>query len=452
MEVNTPRRGQRQKRMSLKALEAQQVKNYEEIEPLREDPIFEVSSSNSEDYTSPSESSESSSSSDESNDEMEDSLDTNQELNLKEPKYLKQQKNSVKSVDFTQKKELKKKTSRSYMIKSEDYFFNNAIKKPQTSNHTLEHLKRPRLSQDELRKLLSNLTISEQHKFIIEKNCLDYKNVFKKWLCLLHEGFNVLTYGLGSKRDVLFEFQNDCLTDLPVIVVNGFFPSLTIKEILDSILLQILEIKESSSNLFEAVDLIEDEFKKYPNLHLYLIIHNIEGDSLRNPKHQGVLAKLVHVENIHLIASIDHINAPLIWDQNKLSKFNFTWWDLTSFLPYKDETSFETSMMITKTGSLALSSLKNVFLSLTSNSKGIYLIIVKYQLQNSGQYYQGMLFKDLYWSCREAFLVSSDLALRAQLTEFVDHKMVKIKRSVDGAEYLNIPIQNGLLQQFLNEQ
>ncbi|KRT85375.1 hypothetical protein AMK59_2969, partial [Oryctes borbonicus] len=133
-------------------------------------------------------------------------------------------------------------------------------------------------------------------------------------------------------------------------------------------------------------------------------------------------------------------------------KFNFAWWDVTSYLPYKDETSFETSMMISKTGSLALSSLRNVFLSLTSNSKGIYLIIAKYQLEHAGQYYQGMLFKDLYSACREAFLVSSDLALRAQLTEFVDHKMVKSKRAMDGAEYLIIPIPNNLLQQFISDQ
>lgn len=63
-----------------------------------------------------------------------------------------------------------------------------------------------------------------------------------------------------------------------------------------------------------------------------------------------------------------------------------------------------------------------------------------------------MPFKDLYWRCREAFLVSSDLALRAQLTEFLDHKLVKSKRSVDGSEQLNIPIDGGLLQQFLDEQ
>lgn len=81
------------------------------------------------------------------------------------------------------------------------------------------------------------------------------------------------------------------------------------------------------------------------------------------------------------------------------------------------------------------------------------MIIIKYQLEhNTNQYYQGLLFKDLYAACREAFLVSSDLALRAQLTEFVDHKMVRLKRSADGAENLVISIANNLLQQFLSEQ
>jgi origin recognition complex subunit 2 len=64
----------------------------------------------------------------------------------------------------------------------------------------------------------------------------------------------------------------------------------------------------------------------------------------------------------------------------------------------------------------------------------------------------GMPFKDLYWGCRESFLVSSDLALRAQLTEFLDHKLVKMKRTADGIEHLKIPIELALLQQFLDEQ
>lgn len=51
-----------------------------------------------------------------------------------------------------------------------------------------------------------------------------------------------------------------------------------------------------------------------------------------------------------------------------------------------------------------------------------------------------MPFKDLHSGYCEAFSVSSDLGLRVQLTEFLDHKLVKIKRAVDDIEYLNILI------------
>lgn len=40
----------------------------------------------------------------------------------------------------------------------------------------------------------------------------------------------------------------------------------------------------------------------------------------------------------------------------------------------------------------------------------------------------GLSFQDFYQQCREAFLVNSDLTLRAQLTEFRDHKLLRTKR------------------------
>ena len=80
-----------------------------------------------------------------------------------------------------------------------------------------------------------------------------------------------------------------------------------------------------------------------------------------------------------------------------MSNYNFIWFDVTSFLPYMDETAFENSLLINNTGSLELSSMKSVFMSLTSNAKGIYMILVKFQLKNSSnQNYQGIIFKDLY--------------------------------------------------------
>lgn len=59
-----------------------------------------------------------------------------------------------------------------------------------------------------------------------------------------------------------------------------------------------------------------------------------------------------------------------------------------------------------------------------------------------------MSFRDLYHEAREQFVVSSDLALRGQLTEFLDHKLVKIKKGIDGLEMLHLPLPHAILKEF----
>ena len=44
-------------------------------------------------------------------------------------------------------------------------------------------------------------------------------------------GFNILLYGLGSKRVLLDQFRSSKLSSYIQIVVNGYFPSLTIKSV-----------------------------------------------------------------------------------------------------------------------------------------------------------------------------------------------------------------------------
>ncbi|XP_060520990.1 origin recognition complex subunit 2 [Cylas formicarius] len=342
------------------------------------------------------------------------------------------------------------KVSTDYSIKTEEYFSNFASNKIQTSDNTLDKLKTPRLPHYELKKLLANKKLTKEHAAAMERMSRNNKKPFQKWLYLLQENFSLLLYGLGSKRDIVNTFRKEHLQKPPVLVVNGFFPPLTIKDILDGIIVDILEL-ENPGNPYEACNLIEREFENtsYP---LYLIINNIDGEPLRDRKTQNILARLAATSNVHLIATIDHINAPLIWDQETMSKFNYIWWDATSFSPYMEETSFEKSLMEQQSGALALSSLKKVFLSLTPNSKAIFLKLVKYQIENSGPYYEGMAFKDLYMSCREGFIISSYLALRAHLNEFLDHKMVKTKRSSnDGTEYLVIQLSNDILRKFLDD-
>jgi len=81
-----------------------------------------------------------------------------------------------------------------------------------------------------------------------------------------------------------------------------------------------------------------------------------------------------------------------VWDQAKLSRYNFVWWDVTSLQPYNGETQFESSLLVQKSGGLALSSLSNVFHSLTTNARSIFIIMVRHHLRNhKDPTYLGML-------------------------------------------------------------
>jgi hypothetical protein len=43
----------------------------------------------------------------------------------------------------------------------------------------------------------------------------------------------------------------------------------------------------------------------------YLVVHNIDGAMLRGEKTQTILSLLAQVEGVHILASVDQINAPL---------------------------------------------------------------------------------------------------------------------------------------------
>ncbi|KOB66329.1 Origin recognition complex subunit 2, partial [Operophtera brumata] len=228
-----------------------------------------------------------------------------------------------------------------------------------------------------------DIQLSNEHQTKLMELNNTYSSLFNRWLYVLSENFNIILYGIGSKRTVLHQFQTEKLSDFPCIVVNGFFPSLTIKSIIESIVVDLLENTHVPSNVGDVVNLIDTQLTE-KGVDVFLIIHNIDGAMLRNAKAQATLASLSQIRN-------------------------FTWWDVTTLMPYSAETSFESSLMGARSGALQLSSLRS-------------------------------------------FLVSSDLALRAQLTEFLDHKLVRMKRTYDGSENFIIPIENTLLHQFLEQQ
>ncbi|KAF9987854.1 Origin recognition complex subunit 2 [Modicella reniformis] len=341
-------------------------------------------------------------------------------------------------------------------------YFQNLYQKSRTSNNTLSKL--PTLEHADFIQAIKR-TPTKHSKEMEMLNVL-YEEQFPQWYFELMAGFNLLIYGYGSKRLLLTKFATSTLTDAPLIIVNGYFPTLTIKEILDKISSGALQYSGSTGTLQEQLAFIHAYFAQPDRVvqKLYLLIHNIDGSSLRSEKTQSALSLLASCPHVHLVASMDHINTNILWDTVKAARFRWVWHELTTFKPYLTETSFENSIMV-RQGDLGPRGIQFVLASLTSNGKGLFRILAEHQIQverdavgggtsvagNKNHADWGMAYNTLFKKCQENFLVSNAVTFKTQLTEFRDHRIVHSKKGQDGVEILYIPLSASILEGILDQ-
>ena len=352
-------------------------------------------------------------------------------------------------------------------VTSQNLYFSNVsnIKSMSktTSDHTLKKLKGKKLNRKEVTSKLSSLPLSQfTKKLEIAKKNLNKANkeFFNEWNIYLDEGYNVLLYGLGSKRNLLHSFCKQVLEYENKMIVNGFFSKISVKSILSDICSDVIGLKSFPLEIEEMLKIVVRYYSE-PNKKLFLVIHNIDGVTLRPHYCQVILSKLAVAPGIHLIASIDHINASLIWEQKLALSFNWLTFDATTFETYKIETSNEDSLALQGgfvegqcNGGLVLSGLLHVTESLTRNARACFRLLVEDHLEtesSKNHEEQGMSFAELYRRCREKFIVNSEINLRAHLTEFLDHKLLLMKKSLDGSDFLVVPLLKNVLEEYLEQ-
>ena len=328
------------------------------------------------------------------------------------------------------------------------YFTAHNKRGTHTSNQTMSGIVLTSKPKEKRKTRLINPLVHDQVTLSSE-----YCKLFQQWLFQMAQGYNLLLYGVGSKIEILHSFVTQNLPGSLHFTVNGYFPGLTIRQVLKGIAHDLLEHEGTLKTESDLVTFITGYLAEQstPELlsELFLVIHNIDGPMLQNNKAQELLGHLAASKHVHVLASVDHINAPLLWDQWKCSQFNWIYHNVTNFHPYVNETSYENSMLVKQSGVLVLSSLLHVLKSLTPHSRGIFSLLAKYHMEHQDDNnYLGLSFQELYRKCREQFLVNSDITLRVQLTEFHDHKLVKSQKGPNGLEYLTIPMDKGTLEQY----
>jgi origin recognition complex subunit 2 len=310
----------------------------------------------------------------------------------------------------------------------------------------------------------------------------------KRWARELGEGFNLLFYGLGSKRSILNDFAKHVSRRGHVVVVNAFHPSVAVRDMLASIA-RVPGVQSTSSST-PTLERIAEHFADSDSPHLFLIVHSLD----HSPKLARAISSLALSLHIHIAASMDRFNAPLLFSSSQLAArkgssfsshrattnvgYNWLWHDLTTLAPYTSELAFADPTSISGasssrarvditnpvSGPLTETAAMHVLAAVTAKAKKLFSLLAAKQLENAessdaaeantahnDQQHLGLTYDVLFTLARDAFIATNDTALRALLGEFRDHGLVvsASQPGTSGGEVLWIPLRKERLSKLV---
>ncbi|OBZ75590.1 Origin recognition complex subunit 2 [Grifola frondosa] len=374
-----------------------------------------------------------------------------------------------------------------------DSYFLQASKPSRTSSNVFSSIVPP-LSPEEF-----TAAISRQRSDHVLWQDPEVRNaLFSRYLFELQEGFNLLFYGCGSKRDVLNAFARLISTrKAHVVVANGFQPSFAFKDLLNAIeqipgveasFITSTSIEAQTQRMYDFFADVQDD----PAPELYIVVHNIEGPAFRATKAKSCLSLLALNPHVHLIASIDHIAAPLRWTLTDLFSrksdgtqaehgqvprrgFAWLWHDLTTLAPYDFELAYSDPNSLscapairgarsgrdgtgTSTpGPMAETAARHVLASVTQKAQKLFALLGAKQLElmsedaSAGGAASGAFdYARLFNAARDGFIATNDTSLRSLLSEFRDHGLV-VSTVAAGAEALWIPLRKEALAKIVHD-
>ena len=350
----------------------------------------------------------------------------------------------------------------------EQYFWQHRPGKIKTSNNTLSSL--------------SLLTHEEYHNQIDayeDPHASSYAYLhslhsrsFPQWRFELAQSFNVCIYGYGSKRKLVTAFAKYLHTKSPtdpprILIVNGYTPTLTLRQILNTFASLVFNCTPSTmpsklgTQPREILTTLLNHLDTSPPPSPYLVcINSLDAPPLRRSPNPSLLAQLAASPHIHLLATCDTPNFPLLWDTNLRDQYNFLFHDTTVFESYSP---VEIGSVIGDVNELLGRSGRSVkgkegvgfvLRSLPENARSLYRVLIAELLaamDEEGGGEGGVEYRVLYRKVVEEFICSNEMGFRQLLKEFYDHQMVVSRRDGSGAEVLGVPWRREEMEAILDD-
>ncbi|ORY75476.1 origin recognition complex subunit 2-domain-containing protein [Protomyces lactucae-debilis] len=294
-----------------------------------------------------------------------------------------------------------------------DVYFEKMASKDKTSNNTLEKV--PYLTQSECLSMLKSHQLP--YAAGIKRLYKAHIGCFTEWQLQLSLGHTLCLYGYGSKKQLLEQFVKQHFTPWHICVtIQGYHPSTDMRRICSTI---TQALGKTGSDVAAVLRALDDHDET-----LIVLIHNIDGENLRNEKAQSMLVRILEHPRTQAIVSIDHVKAPMLWDARKTSALNLLYHDATTFEPYAAETALQPSIFDAKASKQRLMGDRGIswiLQTLSQNAKTIFKLLLEEQISHDGA---GVESTRLYELASRAFAVSSKSAFQAQLGEFLDHEII----------------------------
>ncbi|KAK0265066.1 hypothetical protein B0A54_09144 [Friedmanniomyces endolithicus] len=266
------------------------------------------------------------------------------------------------------------------------YFFQNRAAGNKTSANTLpSHVL---LDHDDY---FARINLYEDpHAADIERLKQLHKRSFDQWIFELEEGLNICLYGYGSKRELVMEFAEYTYRQAEsqkarVIVVNGYTPGLTVRDILVAVGDLIAKGVKLPAQPAAILDLLMSKLEEFTTTPpILLIIHSLDHVNLRKGITQAMIARLVAHPSISLLATCDTPNFPLLWDVSLTRQLRFLYHDATTFQPYRVEIDVveEVNALLGRSRRRlgGKDGVAYVLKSLPENARNLFKILVEEQL------------------------------------------------------------------------
>lgn len=190
---------------------------------------------------------------------------------------------------------------------------------------------------------------------------------------------------------------------------------------------------------------------------LYIVIHDIGADSLSSPSCQECLSLLAACASVSIIATVEHLNTPSLWNPSQLSRFNWMYEHIPTYVnfPLTKKSAFVSDRNKT-IEQFDSSAVDHVLASVTHKHKEIFAVLCGIALQEvksasevpaskektarNKQPSFTVLIGDLLSKCKQKMLCRTMNDLVTILNEFVDHRLVVVN-SKDNNVTLNISIE-----------